>query len=342
LKTGVVLNLTAEGYVRRRDFIKVIAVLTAAWPLPARAQQPTKTVPRVGWLVTGSPTSYRFSLGAFRNGLKALGYIEGQNIKIDYRWAEGNVDRLRELANDLVEQKVDIILAGGTVGAKAARHATSLIPIIAAGAGDLVELGVVTSLAAPGGNLTGFVATAPETAAKRFEIMKELKPKARRAAVLRNPTDPNAKVEWQIAKEFATANDIALDIHEAHDIEQLNNALARVPQFDPDVLVVLNDPFMFTSRKTIADAANRLRLPAIFGFREFVDDGGLISYGASVSDTYRRAADYVDKVLKGAKPANLPVQLPTKFELVINLKTAKALGLDVPQSLIDRADEMIE
>ena len=328
--------------MRRREFITLFGGAVVSWPLAARAQQPTPRVPRVGWLVTGSPTSYRFSLAAFRDGLKALGYIEGQNIKIDYRWAEGNVDRLPELANELVQQKVDVIVTGGAVGAKTAKHATSLIPIVAAGAGDLVQLGLVTSLAKPGGNLTGFIASAPETVTKRFEIMKELKPQAKRAAVLRNPTDISAGVEWRMAKEFAASNDIALDVQDAHDIEQLNNALANVLRSDPDALVVLSDPFLFTSRKIIADAANRFRLPTISGYREYVDDGGLISYGASITDTYRRAADYVDKILKGAKPADLPVQLPTKFELVINLKTAKTLGLTVPPSLLARADEVIE
>src|SRR5262249_52372845 len=327
--------------MKRRDFLALTSAVVA-WPLAARAHQPTPRVPRVGWLVTGSPTSYRFSLAAFRDGLKALGYIEGQNIKIDYRWAEGNVDRLPELADELVQQKVDIIVSGGAVGAKAAKSATSLIPIVTAGVGDLVQLGLVASLAKPGGNLTGFIANAPETVAKRFEIMKELKPQARRAAVLRNPTDSNAGLEWRIAKEFATSNDIALDVHDAHDIEQLNNTLASVLQSDPDALVVLNDPFMFTNRRTIADAADRFRLPTISGFREYVDDGGLISYGPSITDTYRRAASYVDKILKGAKPADLPVQLPTKVELVINLKTAKALGLTVPPTLFNRADEVIE
>jgi putative ABC transport system substrate-binding protein len=176
-KNWRVLNLAGDGSVRRRDFIKVVAGSAAAWPLSTRAQQqPAKTMPRVGWLVTGSPTSYRFSLAAFQDGLKALGYVEGQNISIEYQWAEGNTTRLPELANELVRQKVDIILAGGTVGAAAAKHATSLIPIIAAGAGDLVELGLVASLAAPAGNLTGFVAVAPEAAAKRFQIMMEIKP----------------------------------------------------------------------------------------------------------------------------------------------------------------------
>jgi putative tryptophan/tyrosine transport system substrate-binding protein len=327
--------------IRRRDLIAALGA-AAAWPLAARAQQPTAKVPRIGWLVTGSPTSYRFSLAAFREGLMTLGYFEGQNIKIEYRWAEGNMARLPQLASELVEQKVDVILAGGSAGAEAAKHATSLIPIIAAGVGDLVELGLVTSLARPGGNLTGFVAGAPETAAKRFQIMKEIKPQARRAAVLWNPTSSNAKLEWETAKEFAVANDIVVVLHDGRNVEELQNELARIPQSDPDILIVLNDPFMFTSRKIIVDAAGRFRLPSIYGFREFVDDGGMLSYGVSITDTYRRAASYVEKVLRGTHPADLPVQLPTKFELIVNLKTAKAIGFALPDSFLLRADEVIE
>jgi len=328
--------------MRRRDFIAFLGGAAAAWPIAARAQQPATKIAKIGWLVTGSPTSHRFSLAAFRDGLRALGYVEGQNISIEYRWAEGNITRLPELANELVHQKVDIILAGGTVVAEAAKHATSIIPIIAAGVGDLAEVGLVTSLARPGGNLTGFVATAPETAAKRFQIMKEIKPQARRAAVLWNPTGSIAKLEWKIAKEFAAANDIAVELYDARDIEQLSNALAKIPQTGPDILVVLNDPFVFTYRKAIVDAAYRSRLPSIYGFREFVDDGGMISYGASITDTYGRAAGYVDKVLRGAMPADLPVQLPIKFELVVNFKTAKAIGLKIPDKLLLTADEVIE
>ncbi len=329
-------------YFERREFIVLLGGAVSAWPLAARAQQLTAKAPRIGWLVTGSPTSYRFSLAAFREGLMTLGYVEGQNIKIEYRWAEGNVARLPQLANELVEQKVDVILAGGSGGAEAAKHATSLIPIIAAGVGDLVELGLVTSLGRPGGNLTGFVAGAPETAAKRFQIMKEIKPQARRTAVLWNPTSSNAKLEWQTAKEFAAENDIVVVLHDGRNVEELKNALARIPQSEPDTLVVLNDPFMFNYRKIIVDAAGRFRLPSIYGFREFVDDGGMLSYGVSITDTYRRAASYVDKVLKGAQPADLPVQLPTKFELVVNLKTAKAIGFALPDSFLLRADEVIE
>jgi putative ABC transport system substrate-binding protein len=327
--------------MKRRYFIAAL-VGTTLWPLVAQAQQPATKVRRIGWLVTGTPTSYRLSLAAFLDGLKALGYVEGQNISIEYRWAEGNVARLPKLANELVEQKVDVILAGGSIGAEAAKHATSGIPIVAAGAGDLVQLGLVTSLRAPGGNLTGFIAGAPDTAAKRFQIMKEIMPLAKRAAVLWNPISSGTKLEWASAKEFSDENDVAVVYHAVRDTEELTKALATIPQSDPEFVVVLNDPFTFTYRKVIVEAVERLRLPSIYGYREFVEDGGMISYGPIISDTYRRAAGYVDKILRGEKPADLPVQFPTKFELVVNLKTAKALGLDIPAALLARADEVIE
>jgi putative tryptophan/tyrosine transport system substrate-binding protein len=328
--------------MNRRQFFTLLGSTTAMWPLTAFAQRATTKVPRIGWLVTGSPTSYRLSLAAFLDGLKALGFVEGQNISIEYRWAEGNVVRLPKLANDLVEQKVDVILAGGSLGAEAAKNATSHIPIVAAGVGDLVELGLVTSLARPGGNLTGFVVSAPETTAKRFQIMREIMPQANRAAVLWNPASSNAKIEWVTAKEFGDSNDIVVVPHDARNLDELRNALTMVGQSDPDFLVVLNDPFVFTYRKIIIDAANGSRLPAIYGFREFVDDGGMISYGVSISHTYRRAASYVDRVLRGEKPTDLPIEMPTKFELVVNLKTAKALGRAIPESFLLRADQVIE
>ena len=292
--------------------------------------------------MTGSPTSHRFSLAAFQDGLKALGYVEGQNISIEYRWADGNLSRLPELANDLVQQKVDVIMAGGTPVAQAVERATSSIPIVAAGVSDLAELGMVSSLARPGSNLTGFVAIAPETAAKRFEIMREIKPQARRAAVLANLGSATTKFEWGFAKQSAATNEFDVTLYDAHEVEGLKTALANIPQANPDILVVLNDPFVFTYRKMIVEAANQQRLPGIYGFREFVDDGGLISYGASVTATYRDAAGYVDQILRGAKPANLPVQLPTKFELVVNLKTAKAMGVELSTAIQLRADEVIE
>jgi putative tryptophan/tyrosine transport system substrate-binding protein len=325
--------------MQRRDFIALLGV-AASWPFAARAQQPTTKVPRIGWLVTGDPTSYRLSLAAFRDGLRALNYVEGRNIAIEYRWAGGVVDRLPELARDLVREKVDVILAGGTIGARAASDATQTIPIVAAGTGDLVEVGLIRSLAQPGGNLTGFVTTAPEMAAKRGEIIKEIVPQAKRAAVLWNPTGSNTQLEMKALKESALALQLALTSYEASTLKDLENALDAIRKPQPDIVLVLNDPFMFTQRKRIVESL--AHLPAIYGFREYVDDGGLVSYGSSISDTYRRAATYVDKILQGAKPGDLPVQLPTKFELVINLKTAKALGLTVPLSLHGRADELIE
>ena len=327
-------------HIRRRQFIVTLSS-AAAWPFAARAQPATR-LPRIGWVVTGSPASYRFSLAAFRDGLKTLNYIEGQNISIDYRWAEGKIERLPELAKSLVHERVDIILAGGSLGAEAAKHATSVIPIVTAGAGDLVDLGLVESLARPGGNLTGFVAAAPEAAAKRFQIIREMRPEHRRAAILWNSASSNAKLEWSVAKEFAAANDIAVALHDARDLDELRNGLANIARSAPDILVLLNDPFMFTHRKIIVDAAAQLRLPAIYGYREYADDGGLISYGASITDTYRRAAGYVDKILRGVKPADLPIELPIRFELIINLQTARALGIEIPPTLLARADEVIE
>ena len=331
--------------MRRRDFITLVCGGAAATlPLGAHAQQAVadKKLPIVGWLVTGAPTSYRHSLSAFRDGLAAAGYHEGQNIRIEYRWAEGKVSRLPELARDLVRDQVDVILAGGTVGAEAAKGATTSIPIVAAGVGDLVGVGLVNSLAHPGGNLTGFIAAAPETAAKRFQMIKELMPRAKRAAVLWNSNSSNAQLEWKVAKGFAETNDFIVTLYDARDFAELSTALDQVKQSAPDVLVNLNDPFLFTARKLVVDSVRAMRVPAVYGYREYVEDGGLISYGTSIIDTYRRAAQYVDRILKGATPSDLPVQLPTKFELVINLKTAKVLGIEVPPTLLARADEVIE
>src|SRR5829696_1119658 len=241
--------LAREVLMRRREVIALLGGGAATWPLGVRARQPTPRVPRLGWLLTAVPTSYRFSLAAFRDGLKTLNYIEGQNIALEYRWAEGKIERLRELARDLVHQKVDIILAGGSLGAEAAKHATSVIPIVTAGAGDLVDLGLVASLARPGGNLTGFVAASPDAAAKRLQIIREIRPEAARAAVLWNSVSSNAKLEWAVTHEFAAANHIAVELYGARDLDELKNALNMTAQSAPDILVVLNDPFMFTYRK---------------------------------------------------------------------------------------------
>jgi putative ABC transport system substrate-binding protein len=279
-----------------------------------------------------------YSLAAFQDGLRSLGYFEGKNVTIEYRWAEGNLDRLPELARQLVQQQVEVILAGGSTGAQAAKDATSVIPIIAAGTGDLVELGLVTSFARPGGNLTGFVTAAPETAGKRVQIMTEIAPQARRAAVLWAAGTTNSGLEWKVVTQLASSLGIALQPYEARTLQDLDQALNAIVQSAVQMLLVLNDPFIFTHRKRIVESAAKSRLPAVYGFREFADDGGLISYGPNISDGYRRAASYVDRILKGEKAADLPVQ----YELVINLKTAKALGLTVPDTLLARADEVIE
>jgi len=325
---------------RRRFLLTSLAGALAA-PLAAEAQ-PTGKIYRVGWLVSGSPISHRLSLAAFKEGLQKLGYTEGQNIRIEYRWAEGDLSRLPELASELVRLQVDVILAGGTAGASAARNATREIPIVMAGAGDPVEAGLVTTLARPGGNLTGFAAAAPESASKRLELLKEAVPKIHRVAVIWNPTSSTAQREWSVTQEAAKVLGLVLVSREARNEQELKDVLTAVVTTQADSMMILNDAFVFTYRKIIADSAIGSRLPSVYGFSEFVDAGGFMGYGAVISDTYRRAAAYVDRILKGAKPRDLPVEHPTKFELVINLKTAKALGLTIPPSLLARADQVIE
>ena len=273
--------------------------------------------------------------------MRKLRYVEGENVQINYKWAQGDVSRLPELAQQLVREGAHVILAGGSVGAEAAKRVTSVIPIVAAGVGDLVELGLVASLARPAGNLTGFIAAAPETAGKRLQMITEIRANAKRVAALWNPTSSNAQLELKNVKAVAPSG-LDVTLHDARDASELKRALENIRHSAPDVLIVLNDPFMFSLRKTVTESVRDLRVPAVYGYREYAEDGGLISYGANISDTYRRAADYVDKILKGAQPGDLPVQLPTMFELVINMKTARALGIDVPPQLLARADEVIE
>ena len=326
----------------RRRIVLALGAGALAVPLALLAQPLTTRAPRIGWLVTGSPATHGISLAAFRDGLQKLGYVEGRNITIEYRWAEGNLDRIPGLVTDLVQQQVDVILAGGTSVAVAAKNATRVIPIVMAGVGDPIEVGLITSLARPGGNMTGFVATTPDVAGKRLQILKEIMPRITRVAVLWNPTSTIAQREWKIVKEAASILRLTLTFHEARTLKELENALLAVPKTRPDSMIVLNDAFVFTYRKNIAEFAARARLPAVYGFREFVDAGGLISYGANISDTYRRAATYVDKILKGARPGDLPVELPRIFELMINMKTAKTLGIKIPNSILLRADELID
>jgi putative ABC transport system substrate-binding protein len=295
----------------------------------------------IGYLGGASPGPFAPFVGAFRQGLSEAGYVEGQNVAIDYRWAEGNYDRLPALAADLVSRKVDVIAtSGGPVPARAAKDATSTIPIVFV-AGDPVEQGLVASLARPGGNLTGFAIMATEVWPKRLELLSELVPLTRVIGLLVNPgTAPNRLIQ-EVQKAALTKGLLLHTLNAGTDAE-LESAFASLVQLQVGGLVVGTDPFFNTRREQLVALAVRHAVPAIYEWREFADLGGLISYGSSLSASYRQAGAYVGRVLAGAKPADLPVQQPTTFELVVNLNTAKALGLAVPPSILARADEVIE
>jgi putative ABC transport system substrate-binding protein len=326
--------------VTRRRFITFIGGAAVAWPLAARAQQ--KKMPVIGFINGISPGPYAPFVAAFRQGLSEAGYIEGQNVAIEYRWAEGRFERLPELAADLVGRKVDLIVTSGSNrSALAAKSATSTIPIVALSGDDPVEAGLVASLARPGGNVTGVGFMLVELTAKRFELLSELVPQVRVVSLLVNRTNPNADRIIREAQEAARAKRVQLDILNADTEDEIDAAFETIGQLH-SALLVAGDPFYTNQRDQFAALASEHAVPAIYPLREFTASGGLISYGPSNTDTYRLLGIYAAKILNGSKPADLPVQQSTKFELVINLKTAKALGLTVPQSLLARADEVIE
>ena len=310
-------------------------------PPATDAQQPRK-VPRIGFLSSVSANSVRARLEAFRLGLRELGWVEGQSITIDYRWAEGRGDRLPGLAEELVRLKVDMIVTHGAVATLAARRATAVIPIVFASADDAVAAGLVASLARPGGNVTGLTVIAPELSGKRLELLREVIPSLKRLAVLRNPTNPVSLPELKETQVAAQSLGLQIQSLEVADPDGFAGPFSAMTREQAGALIVLSDA-MFTGRHAqIAGHAAKSRLPAIYWTREFADAGGLMSYGPNVADLWRRSAVYVDKILKGARPADLPVEQPTRFELVVNLKTAKALGLTIPPSVLIRADEVIE
>ena len=325
--------------IRRREFILLGGGAAAAWPLAARAQQAGK-VARIGYLAVRSPMS---ADEVFLQGLRELGWIEGQNISIERRFSAGNFDRLKEFAAELVGLKVDVIVAVASAGTQAAKAATASIPICFMNAGDPVGQGFVSSLAHPGGNVTGlsFDAT-PDITAKQFQLLMETVPNASRVAVLWNPTSPFLRSYLDVAQAAASALRVGVQSVQVQDGNQYESAFEAMRQDRADALLVLSDSFSTFHRARIAELAAKHRLPALYGHSQYVEAGGLMSYGPSFFDAYRRAAGYVDKILKGTKPAELPVEQPTKFELIINLKTAKALSLEVPPSLLARADEVIE
>jgi putative ABC transport system substrate-binding protein len=326
--------------MRRRDFIALLGGTAAAWPLAARAQQPSK-VPTIGFLGAYTPSIQSQWTAAFLMRLRELGWIDGRTVTIEYRWAEGRDERFMEIAAELVRLKVDVIVTGGTAPILAAKKATSSIPVVFATAADPVGTGIVASLAHPGGNATGLSLQWTDLAGKRVELMRELVPNLRSLAIMANVAAPGAVLE--LAEVQSTAHIFglkasALEIHRAEDIAPAIEAIGD----RAEALYVCGDPLLNTHRTRINSLAADARLPTIYGAREYVDSGGLASYGANFPDLYRRAGDYVDKILRGARPAEIPVEQPTKFELVINLTTAKALGLTIPESFLLRADEVIE
>ena len=329
--------------IRGVALVAVLAVSLLAAPLAADAQQAGK-VPRIGVLGLTSPSDRPPLLDAFRQRLRELGWVEGQNIVIDYRYAEGRVDRLPDLAAELVRLKVDLIIASaGTQVATAAKSATETIPIVMIAVRDPVGTGLIASLARPGGNVTGVSGSAGlEWVAKQLELLKETVPKIRRVAILSNPTNAYHQLAIREADGAARSLGVQLQLLEAQGPNEFEGAFAAMAKGSVGALLVLSDAMLNSHSTRFADLAARSRLPAAYGVRESVEAGGLMSYGPSFLDFYRRAATYVDKILKGAKPAELSVEQPTKFELVINMKTAKALGLTIPQSVLLRADHVIE
>ena len=325
--------------MKRRDFIAILGGAAATWPFAARAQQAGK-LPTIGFLGTGTPSAQGQWAAAFVQRLRELGWIEGRTVSIELRWAEGRSERYTEIAAEFVQLKVDVIVTIGG-GLVAAKQATSIIPIVFAAAGDPIGSGMVASLARPGGNATGLSVQSVDIAGKRLELLREVVPGLRRLALMANVGYPDAVLE--VRKVEAAAGTlglevVALEIRQAEDIAPAFEALKD----RPDALYTTTDPVVNTNRIRINTLALGARLPTMHGFRELVEAGGLMSYGPNFPDMFRRAGDYVDKILRGTKPADIPVEQPTKFDLVINLTTAKALGLTIPHNLLVLADEVIE
>jgi putative tryptophan/tyrosine transport system substrate-binding protein len=326
--------------MRRREFITLVGGAVAAWPLAARAQQPA--MPVIGFLNGTSSEGYGLFLSAFLQGLSATGYVENRNVAIEYRWAEGHYDRLPALAADLVRRGVAVIAATSTPANRIAKEATTTIPVIFTTSSDPVALGLVNSLSRPDGNVTGAVTLNVEVGSKRLELLREVVPTDTIIVVLANPTNPN--FEGQLRDVQAAAHSIGHQIlvTTAKTEDEIDAAFARLVQQREGAILVNTDAFLFSRRNQLVALAKRYAVPAIFDRREYAAAGGLMSYGGSVTDVYRLAGDYTGRVLKGERPADLPVQQSTKVELVINLKTANALGLTFPITLLGRADEVIE
>ena len=328
--------------MERRTFLATLVGGLLAAPLAAEAQ-PREKLPRVGYLSPGSPSEplRRRRFEAFRQGLRELGYVEGQNIVIEPRWAEGKYDRYPALAADLVRLKVDVIVPVGGAATQAVQQATRTIPIVMSVVIDPVGSGLVASLAHPGGNVTGLTIMAPDLIGKQLELLKEVVPKVSRVALLWNPANPGSAPQLRQAEAAAQALGVRLQPLEARGPQEIDSAFAAMTRERAGALLILPDAIFGNQRRQIAELAAKRRLPSLLGVAEYAEAGGLMTYSANNLDLERRAATFVDKILKGAKPADLPIEQPSKFELIINLKTAKTLGLTIPQSLLLRADEVI-
>lgn len=327
--------------MKRREFITLLGG-AAAWPLAARAQQSGSKVPRVGYLFSFTPAEGKHLWEACRQGLRELGYVEGQNIVLEPRWADGRHERLAGLAAELVRLKVDIIVSAATPASRAAKAATNSVPIVIVAVGEPVKTGLTASLARPGGNLTGLSLLTAELSGKRLELLGELVRHVPRVAVLMNPDNATYTVFLEETLIAAQTLGTQLQPLKARNPSEIEHVFDAAAEERAAALIVFDDPVIWSHRVQIVALAAKRRLPAIYGYREFVDDGGLMSYGPDRIDHYRRTAIYVDKILKGAKPGDLSIEQPTKFQLVINRKTAMVLGLTIPPSLLARADEVIE
>jgi putative ABC transport system substrate-binding protein len=323
--------------VKRREFLGLIGGV-AAWPLTASAQQAERKIVTIGILAI-EPWP---PIDTFRHALDDLGYIEGKNVRFEYRYAKGHNERLPELANDLVGLNVDVILTWGTDAVLAAKQATTTIPIVMGAIGDPLGIGIVTNLARPGGNITGCSSRAAELEAKRLQLLKDVVPGLSRVAILFNPTNHYMPLALQSARQGAQMLHVTLAVYEVHDTTTLDAAFVILTKDRPDAFMVPADTFLVSQRSRITQFAIENKLPSIYSFREYLEAGGLIAYTPDYHDLFRRAARYVDKILKGTKPGELPIEQPTRFDLLINLKTARALGLTVSPRLLARADEVLE
>ena len=327
--------------MRRREFITLLGGAAAAWPVVARAQQPA--MPVIGFLSARSRAASAGLLVSFRKGLTEAGYVDGQNVQIEYRFAEGRYERLAGLAKELVGRQVVVIAAiSGTPAALAAKAATTTIPIVFANGADPIASGLVTSLNRPGGNISGVTFLASETIPKRLEVLHELIPRAQVVGYLVNPVNPITEGEVKDTAAAARSRGLQLLVHSASAEGAIDEGFVTFMQRPVDALIIGNDTFLSSRKEQIFTRAAQHAIPTVYYEREFAVAGGLLSYGTDFADSYRQAGDYVARILKGMKPADLPVQQPTKYELVINLKTAKALGIEIPPTLLARADEVIE